>query len=287
MRRWSRWAAFAAAFVCVLAAGAFAADQKPPTGFLAETLTQGGQTYRYVVYVPRNYDATRQWPLILFLHGAGECGTDGWKHVGVGLGAAIVANAAAWPFIVVLPQKPELVNAWEEYDEPLMAMVAKARKDYNVDGNRLYLTGLSQGGHGTWILGARHADMWAAIAPICGYAGLPDSDPAQKLETAYPAITDPGLRALLSRSWPNGTNIHPATVDEMARDLKDMPLWAFHGEADQTVPVQESKRLVAAVKAAGGDPKITTYPGVDHNSWDRAYRTEHLGDWFLSHTKGK
>jgi predicted peptidase len=286
MKRWYRRAALVAAFVCILATGAFAADAKPVSGFLTETLTQGGQTFPYVVYVPRNYDASKKWPLILFLHGAGESGADGLKMVQVGIGSAIQLNPEKWPFIVVFPQKPNIVDPWEKYDGAVMAMVNRARKDYNVDGSRLYLTGLSMGGHGTWILGARHADLWAAVAPICGYAGLPDSDPAQPLDAAYPDIKDPNLRLLLAGSWPNGRDIHPATVDEMARDLKDMPLWAFHGEADQTVPVEESRRLVAAVKAAGGSPKLTTYPGVDHNAWDRAYRTEDLAAWFLSHKKG-
>lgn len=285
MKRYLHGILMALVLACGLASSGCAAGTKPPTGFLNETLTRDGRTFRYVVYVPRDYDAAKNWPLILFLHGSGESGTDGLKQVGVGLGSAIVANPSEWPFIVVFPQKPDLIAAWEEFDAPVMDMVARARKDYNVDTRRLYLTGLSMGGHGAWIFGARHADMWAAVAPICGYAGLPDSDPAQPLSAAYPEIKDPGLRLLLSRSWPNGRDIHPATVNEMAKELKAMPLWVFHGELDPLVPVGEAKRLVAAVKAAGGDPKLTVYPGVDHNAWDRAYRTEHLADWFLAHKK--
>lgn len=255
-------AAMAGFFLAVTAAPANAAEPEVQPGFLFKTLKHGGESYPYVVYVPRNYDASRKWPLIVFLHGAGESGTDGLKQMQVGIGSAIQLNAAEWPFIVLMPQKPNVKLAWEDLDEPVMEMLARARKDYNVDGSRLYITGLSQGGHGTWILGARHADLWAAIAPVCGYAGL-------RLETP-----------------PSGEKPFPATLQDIGKALKDMPLWAFHGEADQVVSVTETKNLVAAVEAAGGHPRMTLYPGVDHNSWDKAYRTEHLGDWFLSHRKG-
>jgi predicted peptidase len=248
--------------MAALAAPAGAAEKHPQTGFLFETLQDGGQAYPYVVYVPRNYDALKKWPLIVFLHGAGESGADGLKMVQVGVGSAIQLNEAEWPFIVIFPQKPNVQLAWEDIDKPVMEMLVRARKDYNVDGTRLYLTGLSQGGHGTWILGARHAALWAAVAPICGYADLRRETP------------------------PAGEKPFPASLEDIGKALKATPLWAFHGEADSVVPVAETKALVAAVKAAGGDPKMTLYPGVDHNSWDKAYRTEHLGDWFLAHKKG-
>lgn len=280
-----RRAALMAAFLGMVASLGFATDETPKTGFLSETLTHDGKAYAYMVYVPPKYDAAKNWPLILFLHGAGESGTDGRRQIDVGLGSAIKANPDKWPFIAVFPQKPDLIAAWEEYDAPLMEMVAKARKDYNVDERRMYLTGLSMGGHGTWIMGARHADMWAAVAPICGYAGLPDSDPNQKFDSGYTTVTDFGLRVLLYRSWPNGRSIRPDTIKAMARDLKTTPLWAFHGDKDITVPYEETTRLIAAVKAAGGKPKMTIFPGVDHNSWDKAYREMGLADWFLSHRR--
>lgn len=217
------------------------------TGFLFRELRLSEKTYRYVVYVPRDYDPSRKWPLILFLHGAGECGSDGLKQVAQGIGSAILWDGAKWPFIVIFPQKPQVRDAWEDHEEAVMAMVDAVLREYAVDPARQYLTGLSQGGHGTWVLGARHASRWAAIAPICGYG-------------------DP---------------------EALAPKLKDMPIWCFHGDADQAVPVAQSQKMVEAIKAAGGNPKLTIYPGVGHNSWDKAYREEPLGQWFLEHTRAQ
>jgi len=221
------------------------ADDRPARGFIFEELTLSGRTYRYVVYVPRDYDAEKKWPVILFLHGAGECGSDGLKPVAQGIGQAVLWDPTRWPFLIVIPQKPEVRDAWEDHDEAVMAMLDNVIKKYSVDENRQYLTGLSQGGHGTWVLGARHASRWAAIAPICGYG-------------------------------------KPA---EIAPALKDMPIWCFHGDADKAVPLEKSQQIVDAIKAQGGQPRFTVYPGVGHNSWDKAYREEPLPAWFLSHTR--
>lgn len=214
-------------------------------GFLLKTIRHGDKAYRYVLYVPADYDESKSWPTILFLHGAGECGSDGLAPVAVGIGPALMFQSEKWPFLVLIPQKPERKDAWEQHDALLMAMLDETKAHYKVDTSRLYLTGLSQGGHGTWAVGAKHPDLWAAIAPICGY-GNPE---------------------------------------EFAEPLKAMPIWCFHGEADKTVPVKQSQDIVAAIKAAGGSPELTTYPGVDHNSWDKAYQEAGLADWFLKHKR--
>jgi predicted esterase len=213
-----------------------------PTGFLSETVQIGTTDYPYVLYVPRNYTPEQRWPLILFLHGAGECGNDGMLQVAVGLGPAIMKATTEWPFLVLMPQKPNRGSAWEDHDEALMAMLKKTQHDFAVDDRQLFLTGLSQGGHGTWVLGAKHQDLWAAIAPVCGYA--------------------------------NGKEIAPA--------LTQMPIWCFHGDADKAVPVQQSKDLTAAVQQAGGHAELTIYPGVGHNSWEKAYGEAGLADWLLA-----
>lgn len=233
------------AAILTAALGMPAQTERVARGFLFEEISHGGRTYRYVVYVPWDYDASRKWPVILFLHGMGECGRDGLKPLGQGIGTAIMLNAAKWPFIVVFPQKPEARDAWHDHEDAVMAMLDKVLKQYAVDETQQYLTGLSQGGNGTWVLGARHASRWAAIAPICGYG-----DPSQ-----------------------------------VAAALKDMPVWCFHGDADRAVPVEQSQKMVEAIKAAGGNPKLTIYPGVGHNSWDKAYRDEDLASWFLQHRR--
>lgn len=219
---------------------------KPQTGFLLKTLRREGRDYRYVVYLPPDYDGSKPYPMILFLHGAGECGRDGWKQVAVGLGPALMLASEKWPFVAVIPQKPEVRERWEDHDALLMAMLDRAKKDYKLDETRFYLTGLSQGGRGTWALGAKHPDLWAAIAPVCGWADA-----------------------------------------ETAPALKSLPIWAFHGDMDTAVPLKASEDIVKAVKEAGGEPKLTVYPGVGHNSWDKAYRDEKLYEWFLSHTRPK
>lgn len=219
-----------------------AAARDTATGFLHQTIRVGTTDYPYVLYVPRNYTPEQRWPLILFLHGAGECGNDGMLQVAVGLAPAMMKATAEWPFLVLMPQKPDRRSAWEDHDEALMAMLKKTQHDFAVDERQQFLTGLSQGGHGTWVLGAKHKDLWAAIAPVCGYA--------------------------------NATEIAPA--------LTQMPIWCFHGDADKAVPVQQSKDLTAAVQQAGGHAELTIYAGVGHNSWEKAYGEAGLADWFLA-----
>lgn len=233
------------------------------TGFLHKTLESGGVNFKHVVYVPRGYTASKNWPCILFLHGRGECGSDGLKQVAQGLGQAILANEAAWPFIVVMPQKPDADKQWEDYDGAVMDMLDAAKKEYKIDEDRVYLTGLSQGGHGAWALGGLHRDVWAAVAPICGYGAFgADRGPEEK-----------------AANW-------------LASGIRDLPVWAFHGEADDVVKPAHTRAIEEALKTLGAkNAKFSYYPGVNHNSWDRAYREEKaeggLAAWFLAHTRKK
>lgn len=223
-----------------------AAAQEPPTvnpdattGFLPRTWTDGGREHRYVVYVPPGYSRQQRWPLLVFLNGKGECGTDGQRHVEVGLGPAIRAEPERWPFVVLFPQKPTRETWWPDHEAMLLAMIERTEQEFAIDAGRRLLTGLSQGGHGTWVFGAEHADRWAAIAPVCGFT------------------------------------LQPLDV----RPLADVPIWAFHGDADRVVPAKASRDLVAAVRAIGGDPVLTIYGGVGHDSWTRAYRESDLAEW--------
>lgn len=221
-----------------------------PRGFVAKTIKMGDKDIKYVVYVPASYDPKKPMPTIIFLNGYGECGTDGWRQV-YHMGGAIMLAADKWPFIVIFPQKQYALQAiepapWEDQDEMVMAILAQSEKEYSIDKSRLYLTGLSQGGHGTWALGAKHADMFAAIAPCCGWS---DKETAEKLAKAK------------------------------------MPIWTFHGDADQAVDIERSKEMKKWIDEAGGTCKLTIYPGVGHNSWDNAYRQEDLPGWFLLYHK--
>jgi len=214
------------------------------TGFLDQTVAIGGHDYDYVVYLPREYEERESWPVILFLHGLGESGTDGLRQVGQGLGQAILRAPERWPFVVIFPQKPGR-EEWENHEEAVMVILEETERNFRVDPERRYLTGLSQGGHGTMVFGAKYADLWAAIAPICGYPGEGFS----------------------------------------GETLRGMPIWCFHGDADTVVPVERSAEFVNAVREAGASVEFTIYPGVGHNSWDRAYAEEKLPGWFLSHRK--
>lgn len=233
----------AAAGSVVLGASSGAADV--PTGFLNKTVQVGGKDIRYVTYVPRGYDPAKPMPAIIFLNGSGECGTDGMKQACIGLGSAVMMNVEKWPFVVMFPQKQDVRHKWEDEDDMVMAVLEKTKGEYSVDSSRLYLTGLSQGGHGTWSIGAKHADLFAAIAPVCGWGD-----------------------------------------EEIAKKLVGMPIWVFHGDQDTAVNVDSAYAMEKFLKGAGGSCKLTIYPGVGHNSWDKAYWQEDLGTWFLEHRKG-
>lgn len=221
-----------------------ATSDPAPTGFLFKSLSDAGTSYKYVVYVPRDYDPRTPLPAIMFLHGQGESGSDGQKMIAQGIGTNILWNAARWNCIVIMPQKPDPEKQWEDYDRQVMAMLEVTRHEYSIDPTRIALTGLSQGGHGTWTIGAAHPDVWCSLAPICSYAG--DADPK-----------------------------------EIAAKVKDIPVWCFHGDADDVVPPSKATVILDALKAAGATPRFSLYPKVNHGSWDRAYAEPELPAWLL------
>ena len=240
----------ASAWAAVVVAGALAAQsatEKPVSGFLGKSIRHGEHDRRYACYVPAGERPAAGWPLVVFLHGMGECGDDGWLQTEVGLGSAIRRAPQRWPAVVLFPQKPDKTSQWVDHEALLLAIVAQTERELPIDGNRRVLTGLSQGGAGTWAIGARTRAMWQAFAPVCGYG-------------------------------------EPADVAPLA----GAPLWAMHGEDDRTVAAAHSKKLVAAVAAAAAAqkaqplPLLSLYPGVGHNSWDKAYRDEALAEWLLA-----
>lgn len=238
-------ACFAALFAGLLAAGpAFAADAK--TGFVDKVFKNAdGTESPYVVYVPTGYDGTKDVPVILFLHGAGETKGGTKKPVEVGIGPAIRKREKTFPFLVVIPQSEK--RTWQA-DTPdgkrALAILDAVTKEYKTDAARTYLSGLSMGGFGTWSIAAATPEKWAAIAPVCG-GGKPAD----------------------------------------AEKLKNLPVWCFHGDKDTAVKVEKSREMIAALKKAGATPKYTEYPGVGHNSWDDAYGTDDLYTWLLEQKK--
>jgi predicted peptidase len=237
-----------------------------PTGFVARTVMVNGTSYPYQVYVPANYDGSRRWPVILFLHGAGERGSDGQLQTQVGLGPAIRRAPERVPAIVVMPQVPK-DSTWSG-TPGRMAMQAldQTMREFRSDRKRVYLTGISMGGYGTWQLALEHADRFAALVPICSGVTYPRPTATWLRVTAVPLTA-------------------PDPYAEVARGVRHIPVWAFHGDADEAVPVTESRKMVAALRAAGAPVKYTEYPGVGHNSWDAAYAESALWEWLFAQTR--
>ena len=205
----------------------------------------------YLLFLPQGYDAKagRHWPLILFLHGAGERGTNVWKAATHGPSKYAAAHAD-FPFIMVSPLCPK-DQVWSK--DILLALLNEIIGRYAVDTNRIYLTGLSMGGYGTWDLGLTHPEKFAAIVPICGGGQI--------------------ISVLLSSR-------------DKAAALKSLGVWAFHGGKDPVVPLEESQRMVDALKKVGvRDVKLTVYPEAGHNSWTEAYKNPELYHWLLQHER--
>lgn len=247
----------------------------PPAGISFLKLEIDGRTYPYAVYRSSFLDEKTPPPMIVFLHGLGECGTDGTRQLAVGLGPAVLLDSARWPAVILFPQKPDGNSAWEDHADAVLAMIDQTVESHGVDPARIALTGMSQGGHGSFVIGARHSDRFCAVAPICGYVGWSEFD-RSKGEWKPDWVTDPA---------------HPA-VQEIAQGLANTPIWALHGDTDTVVPISQSELAIEAIRAhrATLDPnspdgidavRLTTLKGVNHNAWDPAYRNERLAEWLL------
>ncbi len=239
-------------------AASLPASQPVATGFLDRLVTVDDADYRYQVYVPRFYTPEEQWPVILFLHGAGERGTDGLLQTEIGLGTALRRHPERYPAIVVFPQAPP-GSLWLGKTATLaMSTLAAALQEFNCDPDRIYLTGLSMGGHGCWNLAYLHPQRFAALVVICGWVA-----PSER----HPEVIVPAGEA--------------SPYDQLARVLQNLPIWVFHGEADPVVPVEESRRMVTALQALGAAATYNELPGVGHGSWDAAYQSPELPDWLF------
>lgn len=200
--------------------------------------------YRYLLSLPDDYqtDAAKRWPLLVFLHGAGERGDD-LSLLNKHGPPKLIAAGRKFDAIVVSPQVP-LKNIWNPHG--VKALVDDLVKTHRVDSHRIYLTGISMGGFGTWDTALAYPDTFAAIVPICGGAGV-------------------GF--------------------VMADRIKDLPCWIFHGDNDGAVPVDFSLKMHGALKKAGSDAKLTIYPGVGHDSWTQSYDNSDLWTWMFAQSK--
>lgn len=199
---------------------------------------------RYLLFLPQSYgqDPGKKWPLILFLHGAGERGDD-LDLLRLYGPAKVVEKQPDFPFVCLTPQCPE-GEAWIEQLIILKLLLDEVFSSYSVDRDQVYLTGFSMGGYGTWCLAMAYPQIFAAIAPICG-----------------------------------------GGIVQRIQNLIVIPVWAFHGGDDPSVPVEESQRMVEALRSAGGEAKFTVYPGVGHDAWTETYENPELYEWFLRHRR--
>ena len=234
--------------------------RKTETGFLDRKVSVAGTEYKYQVFVPEDWTKNKKWPVILFLHGAGERSDDGLIQTEVGIGTAIRRYRSRFPAVVVMPQcRKDIWWTDPAMGDVAMAALEQARKEFHGDSTRIYLTGLSMGGYGTWYLAGKYPGKFAAIAPICGGILMPDKARAQSPEDNSPHT-------------------------EAAKKIGKTPVWIFHGGDDPVVPVTESRRMNEAMKALGGEVHYTEYPGVGHNSWEKAYAEADFISWMLSKT---
>ena len=201
--------------------------------------------FGYVCNLPKDFDEGKKYPLVIFLHGAGERGDDLDLAVKHGYMKHVREEDKDYPFIFIAPQCPK-DKYWGCYTESLLAFIDYIYTVYPVDEDRVYLTGLSMGGTGTWMLAMADPDRFAAIAPICG-SGI---------------------------VW-NG------------KIISKIPIFVYHGDCDQSVPIHESINMLTSVNKNGGNAQIKICYGVGHNVWNIAYSDENLVNWLLSHTRSE
>lgn len=216
-----------------------------PASFTVHTFKSAdGHALDYSLFVPAAIKPGEKLPLVLCLHGAGG-NTEAARVL------AAPERQAKHPCVIMAPRCDPRTGRWvampfrEVEQRSVMPELLGALDDVvarqPIDVNRIYVTGQSMGGVGTWGLIAAQPDRFAAAVPVCGIWTPPDAP-------------------------------------KMAR----VPIWAFHGKTDPTVPVSGSRDMIAALKAAGASPKYTEYPGVGHNSWSPAYATDELWTWLFA-----
>jgi predicted peptidase len=225
-----------------------------------EYIDKSGQSLNYRLMKPFDYNPSKKYPLVIFLHGAGERGDDNVSQlVHAAKDFANEERRRQYPAYVLFPQCPK-EKRWVEIDWKLdshtfpeqpseslalvKALVDDMIESAGIDDTRVYITGLSMGGFGTWDAIARYEGFFAAAAPICG-----GGDPAT------------------------------------ASRLVDLPVWCFHGAKDKVVKFHRSQTMVNAIKKLGGDPKFTEYPDAEHDSWTQTYADPALYEWMFAQVR--
>jgi len=239
------------------------------TGFLTREITAGGERRRYQVYVPGDYDPRRPWPAILFLHGAGEGGRDALLPTEYQLGSAIRRNAARYPGLVVFPQVATYRPMWTASDVDFaLDVLSHAEGDFSIDPDRVFITGVSTGGKAAWHALYRHPQRFAAALVCCGLV--------------RPTLSDGTLAPDPEPVVPEADG-HP--IEQLARRLRAMRVWAFHGDRDPVFPVRDARNIMRALEKLGAPVRYTELAGFGHDVWDVAYYSPEVADWLFSQTR--
>lgn len=204
--------------------------------------------YQYLSYTPKDYnkDSLKKWPLIIYLHGGSRRGTDLTKLYADGIPDQIY-RGRDFPFIIIAPQCPEHIR-WST-DNWFENLYKEVNDKFRIDTNRVYLTGFSLGGAGTWYIAAKYSNKFAAIAPMSGFTSQMDY------------------------------------IDINIDRLIDMPIWAFHGKIDIVVPFEETERIVKKLEGKNKDLKFSVEPKAGHWINWLVYPNQELYDWFLKYDK--
>ncbi len=197
----------------------------------------------YLLYLPIDFTYGKKWPLLLFLHGAGERGDD-LEKVKTHGPPKLIGGGKQFPFILVSPQCPSFLW-WTDKKLELKKIIDDVTGFYPVDMSRIYITGLSMGGFGTFEMLKEYPELFAAAVPICG--GFKDTKGIEK--------------------------------------TKHVPFWIFHGGEDKVVPVDLSRKAAKAIKESGGNAILTIYPKAGHDSWTETYNNEEVYAWIMAQRK--
>jgi hypothetical protein len=226
---------------------------------LSSTAKTGQHPYRlekaqldFLLYLPGDYgkDPQQKWPMIVYLHGAHLRGATLELLMMEPLPKHI-EKVGDFPFIVVSPLGDGGFEFWakEEMINPLFTLLEEIQATYSVDAKRIYLTGSDMGGNGVWAIGLRRPDYFAALAPLAGYFG------------------------------------YPFEVPENICDLKELPVWAVHGERDPYVPAEVEQELVDALNACGGNAQLTLSPDMKNDVLYNVYESPEIYEWLLSQSR--
>ena len=206
----------------------------------------------FLLYLPEDYgkEAQQAWPLVVYLHGAPVRGAtlDLLRQEPF---PKQLEGEADYPFIAVSPLGDGDYDFWSrgEIPELVIQLLDELKANLPIDEKRIYLTGNDMGGNGVWALGLRHPETFAALAPVAGYAA------------------------------------YPFAVPDNICDLKDVPVWAFHGKRDPYVPVEVAQELVDALNACGGEAKITVSADMKQDVPLKVYADPALYEWLMGQEK--